>query len=153
MKWILVALALALSQFAVAGGITNGEYEIVFPVSNDNILSQVLTVTNCTVVTPGSDQSLEVLRFDLQITKKGSFNRSDSYRQLVPGVVWGGKFNFVISSEHVTHVSSYSLEGTNLEKDGVIEGTADVPDPDGGRMKKKFWMKRVTSNKPSERTR
>jgi hypothetical protein len=142
-----------VAQYAAADGVTNGEYEIVFPVSNDNILGQSVTVTNCTVVTPSSDPSLVVMRFDLQITKKGSFNRSDSYRQLVPGVVWGGRFNFVIPSEHVTHVSMYSFDGANSEKDGVFEGTADVPDPDGGRMKKKFWMKRVTSNKPSERTR
>jgi hypothetical protein len=150
---MIMVLILAVTQYAAADGITNGEYEIVFPVSNDNILGQYVTVTNCTVVTPSSDPSLGVMRFDLQITKKGSFNRSDSYRQLVPGVVWGGRFNFVIPSEHVTHVAVYSFEGAHSGKDGEFEGTADVPDPDGGRMKKKFWMKRVTSNKPSERTR
>jgi len=53
MRSMLMALALLLPQLAFAGGITNGEYEIVFPVSNDNILSQFVTVTNCTVVTSG----------------------------------------------------------------------------------------------------
>jgi hypothetical protein len=146
MRSMLMALALVLPQLASAEGITNGQYEIVFPVSNDNILSQIVTVTNYTVVTPGSDLSLSVMRFDIQITKKGSFNRSDSYRQLVPGIVWGGKFNFVIASEYVTHVSAYWFEAPNADKNGVFEGTADVPDPDGGRMKKKYWMKRITSN-------
>lgn len=146
MRSILMALAILLPQLASAEGITNGEYEIVLPVSNDHILSQFVTVTNCTVVTPSPDRSLIVVRFDIQITKKGDFNRSDSYHQLVPGIVWDGQFNFVIPSEHVTHVSAYSFDAPNSDKSAVFEGTADVPNPDGGRMKKKFWMKRIPSN-------
>ena len=146
MRSTLLALLLLLPQLARASGIEDGEYEILFPISDDNILSQVVTVTNCTVVIPSSDPTLGAMRFDIHVTKKGSFNRSDSYHQFVPGVVYEGQIHFVIPSERVTDVFAFWFEAPSNPESDVFEGTADVPAPNGGRMKKKFWMKRIPSN-------
>jgi hypothetical protein len=135
-----------LPLLARAGGITNGQYEITFRIS-DMIFQQEVSITNCWWT-----HNLTTMYYDVAVEKNGSLKRFDGDRQTVRGILYTGKFKFIIPYANVVNVDAFVFEGSNADKDGVLEGTGDVPfqGPNAGNNRFKFWMKRKIPNQASQ---
>ena len=146
MKATITSLLCLIPFLAHGAGITNGQYEISFRIS-DMGFQQEVTITNCWW-TP----NLTTMYFDVVIEKNGSLKRFDGDRQTVRGILYMDRFKFIIPFANVVNVDAFVFEGSNADQDGVFEGTGDVPfqGPNGGNNKFKFWMKRKTPNQASQ---
>lgn len=137
MKRSILALMLLIPLSECYAGITNGVYEITFPIS-DMIFQQEITITNCWW-TP----NLSCMYYDVVITKKGSLKRFEGDNQTVRGILYEGYFKFIVPYANVVDVNAYVFKGKNEEVNGVFEGEGDVPytGPNSGNNRYKFWMK------------
>ena len=145
MKRIILALALLIPITACYAGITNGNYEISFRIS-DMGFQQEITVTNCWW-TP----NLSCMYYDVVITNKGALKRFDSDNQKVRGILYEGYFKFIIPYANVVNVDAFVFKGNNTEtKDGIFEGEGDVPyeGVNSGNNRFKFWMKKIGPEQP-----
>ena len=100
---------------------------------------QEITIANCWW-TP----NLTCMYYDVVINKKGSLKRFDGDNQIVRGILYEGKFKFIIPFANVVDIHPYIFQGVNTETNGVFEGNGDVPyqGPNVGNNKFHFWMKK-----------
>ncbi len=143
MKAIITSLLCLLPFLANGAGITNGQYEITFRIS-DMGFQQEVTITNCWWT-----DNLTTMYCDVVIEKNGSLKRFDGDRQTVRGILYIGKFKFIILFANVVNVDAFVFEGSDEDRDGILEGTGDVPfqGPNGGNNKFEFSMRRKPRTK------
>lgn len=138
MKKIILTLISLMAIGTSHAGITNGDYEITFRIS-DMGFQQDITITNCWW-TP----NLSCMYYDVIISKKGSLKRFDGDRQIVRGILYEGYFKFIVPYANVVNVDAFYFKGKNVETNGVFEGEGDVPyeGMNAGDNRFRFWMKR-----------
>ena len=116
MKTIATILIALIPIISHASGITNGEYELTFWMSNDNGLQQNITITNLSWT-----HNLTAMYFDVIVDKNGSLKKFDGDNQIVRGLVYEGKFKFIIPYANVVDVTPYIFEGYNTDTNGLFE--------------------------------
>jgi len=150
MKNLIVTLAIILlPSLGFADGLDDGKYEISFRIS-DMGFTQVVTITHCT-----KNSTVSYYKFDVVIEEKGALKRFKDDKQIVKGIVYDGKFKFIIPYANVASLDGYYFEGNNKLKNGVFTGNGDVPfqGPNGGKNKFHFQIKKISSNKELKATR
>jgi hypothetical protein len=139
MTKVLTALAMILvgAGSAMGNSLTNGLYAISFRIS-DMGFSQVVTITNCT-----QNADVSYYKFDVVIDQKGSLKRFDDDNQRVKGIVYDGKFKFVIPYANVASHYTFYFDGLNTSSNGVFRGQGDVPymGPNCSNNTFRFYMK------------
>ena len=138
---IFVSSLLFLGNFCFADGLDNGRFEVLFRIS-DMGFSQIVTITNCT-----TNSAVDYYKFDVAISEQGSLMRFAGDRQMVKGIVYDGKFKFIIPYANVASLEGFYFEGTNQATNGVFIGNGDVPfqGPNGGENKFHFQIKKLSS--------
>ncbi len=138
MKRIILVLALLIPITACYARIENGDYELSFRIS-DMGFQQIITVTNCTY-----NPDISYYKFDVLIAENGALKRFADDAQTVNGLVYDGKFKFIIPYANVVTVDAYCFEGANEETNEQFCGKGDVPfqGPNSGNNKFTFWMKK-----------
>ena len=145
MKIFTIALAL-IPMLAWGSGITNGDYELTFvpeTKGKDKVIGQQsITITNIWWT-----HNLSAMYFDVVIETNGSLKRFEGDRQIVRGLVYEGRFKFVIPYANVVDVTPYIFEGSNNSTNADLDGTGTVEWPlrAGGPTPLRFWMKKIQS--------
>lgn len=118
---MIIACSLCLAPcFALGEGVTNGQYEVCFRIS-DMVVQQELTISNCWWT-----NRLTTMYYDVVIKKAGSFKMFHRGIQTVRGVLHKGKFKFIIPNVDVDTESVFIFEGSNVEEDGGLKGTGTL---------------------------
>lgn len=153
MKSLTVLFAL-MPAICCASGITNGDYEVTF-IPESKGMDRVIGQQDVTITNLWWTHNMTALYFDVVIERNGSLKRFDGDRQVVRGLVYEGKFKFVIPYANVIDVTPHIFEGINTTTNDTFEGNGSVewPTDRGGPTPFHFWMKRKESpNKAVEGT-
>jgi len=138
-------LLIIFGLLPVAGftqGIAPGRYSIGFGIS-DARWGQNVKFANFST-------NLVCTYFDVIIEENGSFKRSDESRQLVRGLIYEGRFKFIIPNANADDVNPYIFEAENQEKNGKFEGACEIlftGPKRHGTSKFRFTMQRIAPNK------
>jgi hypothetical protein len=119
MKSALVLL-IALLFPSLSWALGPGTYVISFRIS-DMGFQQAVELKNFRESPNGA-----FVGFDVHLDQQGSLKRFPPDSQLVQGVVYDGKFRFILPFANVTSVYGFNFVGTDEEVDGAYRGSGHV---------------------------
>ena len=137
-------------MLAWGSGITNADYELTF-VPETKGMDRVIGQQTITITNLWWTHNLTAMYFDVVVETNGSLKRFEGDKQIVRGLVYEGRFKFIIPYANVIDVTPYIFEGSNNTTNGNLEGTGTVqwPERAGGPTPFRFWMKMKES--PNQR--